>query len=190
MGAGFDLTLRAAATTLPAMPRAAVSLPSFASQPAILQAAGHPHVIIEAVSEGVVFSSLEHSIGGGDAACAMRPRLPPEQIREAIARAFSHVGKPYDFEFDFFSTDKLVCTELVFRAYDGAIQFPLVEVLGRKTMPAVELVRKCCAEHGRPQAELEFVAFLDGDDRRGTASFKDFRAFEATLKRPGLDWLQ
>jgi len=152
--------------------------------------AGHPLVIIEAVSEGVIFASLEHSIGGGDAAAVMRPRLPPERIREAIARAFSHAGKPYDFEFDFFSSDKLVCTELVFRAYDGDLDFPLVKVLGRKTMPALELVRKCCLEHGKPAAQLEFVAFIDGDERRGTSAFKDFSAFQKTLDRPGLDWLQ
>lgn len=151
---------------------------------------GDVHVIIESISEGVVFSSLEESIGGGDSCAVMRPRLAPERIREGIARAFSHVGKPYDFEFDFFSTDKLVCTELVFRAYDGDIQFPLVEVLGRKTMPALEIVRKCCDERGTAGAQLEFVLFLDGDESRGRARFASEREFEATLRRPALTWLQ
>ena len=151
---------------------------------------GDVHVIIESVSEGVVFSSIEESIGGGDSCAVMRPRLAPERIREGIARAFSHVGKPYDFEFDFFSTDKLVCTELVFRAYDGDIQFPLVEVLGRKTMPALEIVRKCCEERGKPEAQLEFILFLDGDEKRGRARFASERDFEGTLKRPALTWLQ
>ena len=59
---------------------------------------GHEHVIIESVSEGVIFSSLEHSIGGGDSAAVLRPRLNDAKTRECIARAFSHVGKPYDFE--------------------------------------------------------------------------------------------
>ena len=81
---------------------------------------GHQHVIIEALSEGVVFGSLEHSIGGADSAAVLRPNLSPEEIKEAIARAFSHAAKPYDFEFDFTSRDKLVCTEVVFRAYQPA----------------------------------------------------------------------
>ncbi len=153
-------------------------------------AKGHEHVIIESVSEGVVFTSLEHSVGEADAAVFLRPRLRADQIREAMARAFSHVGKPYDFEFDFFSTDKLVCTELVFRSYDGAIQFPLVEIMGTKTMPAIELVRKFAQELGRAEAQFDFVAFLDGDERKGRARFRDEETFAGTLHRPALTWLQ
>jgi hypothetical protein len=151
---------------------------------------GHEHVIIEAVSEGVVFTSLEHSVGEADAAAFLRPRLPEERIKEAIARAFSHAGKPYDFEFDFFSTDKLVCTELVFRSYDGDIQFPLVEVMGRKTLPAIEIVRKCSLERGKPNAQFDFVAFLDGDESKGRAVFAGEETFLQTTKRPALSWLQ
>lgn len=151
---------------------------------------GHPHVIIESVSEGVVFTSLEHSMGGADSAAVLRPNLDPALIRESIAEAFGHYGKPYDFDFDFFSTDKLVCTELVFRAYDGRIDFPLVDILGRRTMPAIELVRKFATECDRPGACFAFVAFLDGDEEKGRAEFKDQSAFVATLNRPALTWLQ
>ncbi len=42
---------------------------------------GDVHVIIESISEGVVFASLEESIGGGDSCAVMRPRLAPERVR-------------------------------------------------------------------------------------------------------------
>lgn len=151
---------------------------------------GHERAVIESVSEGVVFTSLEHSVGEADAAAFLRPRLPPARLREAIARAFSHSGKPYDFEFDFFSTDKLVCTELVFRSYDGDIEFPLVTIMGTKTLPAIELVRKFSAERGQPGAQFDFVAFLDGDERAGRARFAGVDEFVGTLRRPALTWLQ
>lgn len=147
-------------------------------------------MIIESVSEGVVFSSFEHSVGGADAVAVLRPRLTESQLRECLARAFSHVGKPYDFEFDFFSTDKLVCTELVFRAFDGEIEFPLVTILGTKTLPAIEIVRKYTLERGRENAQLGFVAFLDGEESQGRAVFKDEDAFAQTVHRPALTWLQ
>ena len=155
-----------------------------------LDGSGHPHTILEAVSEGVVFSSLDHSIGGGDSAAALRPTLSPERIRECIARAFTHVGKPYDFEFDFFSSDKLVCTELVYRSYDGEIDFPLVTLLGTRTMPAIELVRKCAKEKGTPQQQLEFVFFLEGSEFTGKAVMRSEEEFTRTLHRAGLTWLQ
>lgn len=44
----------------------------------------------------------------------LRPQLTDGERREAIVRAFSHHEKPYVFEFDFFSNDRLVCSELVF----------------------------------------------------------------------------
>ena len=156
--------------------------------------AGHPHVIIEALSEGVIFASLEHSIGGADSAAVLRPNLSEDEIKEAIARAFSHAKKPYDFEFDFASRDKLVCTEVVYRAYganSGPIRFPLKKILGRKTMPAVELVRKFKDEHQTGDAQLQFVAFIDGDEETGESQFRDdVGSFVQTLDRPALTFLQ
>lgn len=167
-------------------PRVAKHLEAYAHA----DADGHKHAIIEALSEGIVFSTLEHSIGGGDSVAVLRPRLPPERIREAIARTFTHYGKPYDFEFDFFSTDKIVCTELVYRAYDGDVQFPLVEVMRRKTLPAIEIVRKHAQEKGTPAQQLDFVMFIDGDEQTGACVVCDEDAFIGTLKRPGMTILQ
>ncbi len=149
-------------------------------------AQGHEHLILEAVPEGVRITTLEHCIGVADSAAVLRPRISDSDARESIARAFTHLGKSYDFDFDFFSSDKIVCTELVYRSYDGCLQFPLVDVMGRKTLPPTELVRKFVAERGRPQAQLECVCFLDGDELRGRASFKNEEVFATTLQRPGL----
>ena len=130
---------------------------------------GHEHKIIEAVSEGVIFSSLEHSIGGADSVAVLRPKLEKEEIAEAIRRAFTFWKLPYDFEFDFTSTDKLVCTEVVYRAYggnSGKIQFGVKNIMGRPTMPANSLVEKFRKDRlaGRPQ--FEFIAFLEAPDRK------------------------
>jgi len=151
-------------------------------------ASGHEPAIIEAVSEGVVFSTVEHSIGGADSLAVLRPKLTPSQKREVIARAFDHSGKPYDFDFDFFSADKLVCTELVYRSFNGMIDFPLVEILGRKTLPAVEIVKFWSGGDGGPL--LEFVAFLDGNERSGECNWADAGELAESVKRPALTWLQ
>ena len=151
---------------------------------------GRQCVIIEAISEGVVFTALEHSVGEADAAAFIRPHLPEARIKEVIARAFSHVGKPYDFEFDFFSTDKLVCSEVVYRAFDGDIKLPLVDVMGRKTLPPVEIVRQCVQERTHPPEQFSFVAYLAGDESKGHAVFANEKEFFATAERSGMDLLQ
>jgi hypothetical protein len=157
-------------------------------------AEGHPHVIIEAVSEGVIFSSLEHSIGGADSAAVLRPRVSEVEKNEALARAFSFAGRPYDFEFDFETTDVLVCTEVVFRTYggnSGPIRFPVEKIMGRQTMPAINLVRKFNREYGTDGAQFEFVAFIDGDEQAGTSRYlTDVAAFRDTADRSASTFLQ
>ena len=66
----------------------------------------------------------------------------PDSIRQAIERALQHEGKLYNFDFDFFSSDRIVCTEVVYRAYDGLedLRFPLSERAGRKTLSAEDLL--------------------------------------------------
>jgi len=144
---------------------------------------GEPHTVIESVSEGVVFSSLVEATHA-DYIAVLRPRLPEEKIAEAITRAFRHQGKPYDFEFDFFTSDKLVCTELVYRSYEGMLHFDLVQVMGRDTLPALEIVRKFAKERDQPDRDLDFVFFLDGDAAMGQARYADAGEFCASVDRP------
>ncbi|MDF3057923.1 MAG: hypothetical protein K0R17_2138 [Rariglobus sp.] len=151
-------------------------------------AAGHGYAIIEAVSEGVVFTTVEHSIGEADSVAVLRPNLTPLQKREVIARAFDHVGKPYDFDFDFFSADKLVCTEVVYRAFNGMIDFSLVDILGRKTLPALDIVKFWVSPEGGPL--LSFVAYLDGDERTGKCEWAGAGELAWSVNRPALTWLQ
>lgn len=151
-------------------------------------ASGHLPAIIEAVSEGVVFTTVEHSIGEADSVAVLRPRLTPLQKQEVIARAFDNAGKPYDFDFDFFSADKLVCTEVVWRSFSGMIDFPLVEILGRKTLPALEIVKFWVSPEGGPQ--LDFVAYLDGNERTGKCEWSGPAMLAWSVNRPALTWLQ
>ena len=165
-------------------PRVAPHLERFGG----VDAKGDRLAFIEAISEGVVFTSLEQSVGGADSVAVLRPRLTAAQRREVIARAFSHAGKPYDFDFDFFSADKLVCTEVVYRAFGSYVDFPLLEILGRQTLPALEIVRFWASPVGKPQ--LEFIAFLDGDEGSGVCTERDAKELEESISRPALTWLQ
>jgi hypothetical protein len=79
-----------------------------------------------------------------DAFVIMRPPLDDAQLGEAIARAMGHVGKPYDFLFDFRTADRLACTEVIYRGFHGIgpIRFHLEEVGGRLCLPAEEFLNQ------------------------------------------------
>ncbi|MSU43739.1 MAG: hypothetical protein EXS22_06835 [Pedosphaera sp.] len=144
---------------------------------------GHPRLIVEAVSEGVVFSTLEHSLHA-DYVAVLRPRLKREQIAQALRRAFTHHGKPYDFNFDFGTDDKVVCTELVYRSYGGLLEFPLEKILGKDTLTALGIARKFAGERGRPDAALDFVLFLDTPKGKSQAVFSTAEQFIESITRP------
>ncbi|XXF79831.1 YiiX/YebB-like N1pC/P60 family cysteine hydrolase [Myxococcaceae bacterium GXIMD 01537] len=145
--------------------------------------------IIESISEGVSFTGPEHGMHV-DYLGALRPRLSKLEKARAIARAFGYQGRPYDFDFDFFSDSTLVCTELVYKSYAPAqdmkgLRIDLVDVAGRRTLPANELVRLFDAEYGREDRQFDFVAFLDGREGSRSAvegSAEDFRASYRRLK--------
>jgi hypothetical protein len=97
--------------------------------------AGPLGCVIEGVAPRVRICSLEISLHA-DHVVLLRPCVPREEIAAALNEAFGHLGKPYDFEFDFNVSSRIVCTELVYRCYHhrGSIQFPLVKRLGRFTL--------------------------------------------------------
>ena len=59
-----------------------------------------------------------------------------------MARGMFHTGKSYDFDFDFSRADRLVCTEVVYRSYEGVggIRFDLTRRAGRLTLSAEDLI--------------------------------------------------
>ncbi len=98
--------------------------------------------VLEAMKDGVHVRSIKSPFGV-DALAVLRPRLAPDEISKAIARGFSHEGKSYDFDFDFNRSDRLVCTEVIYRSYEqvGGIEFQLTKRAGRWTLAAEDLIR-------------------------------------------------
>lgn len=121
---------------------------------------GHPRVIIEAISEGVVFTSAEHSMHA-DYVAVLRPRLSAEQKAEVIRNAFRYHGRPYDFGFDFADESKLVCSELLYYSFGDLLKLELESVLGKKVVTPMGIMNKFVRERGTPDPDMEFVFFLD-----------------------------
>lgn len=149
---------------------------------------GEPIAVVEAVGEGVILNSLSHA--AGDYLAALRPRLGPAAKARAIVEAFTHLGKPYDFDFDFATDHALVCTELVWRSYRGGdgipgLRLPVETVAGRLTLPANAIAALYDEEHDREDRQLDFVYFLDAREEEGrsvVASEEDFRRSHLRLK--------
>jgi hypothetical protein len=106
-------------------------------------AAGPPHpCVLEAMKDGVRIRSINSALNS-DSVVLIRPRLQPAEIATALANALMHEGKPYDFDFDFCYSHRLVCTEVVYRAYEGVggVQFELRRHVGRFALAAGDLLR-------------------------------------------------
>ena len=148
---------------------------------------GEPYRTVESIAPGVVLNTLEGS--AGDALAALRPRLPPLARAQAIDAAFGHIGKPYDYDFDFATDHQLVCTELVWRAYRPAegkagLELALKEVAGRPTLAPNEIVRQFVRERGTERQQLDFVAFLDPIEEDQVVLVADEAAFLESPERP------
>lgn len=149
---------------------------------------GHAPRVVEAIGEGVSFTSMEHS-AFADSLAALRPRLSRKARAQALLRAFGYAGRPYDYEFDFATDSALVCSELVYKSYEAApgksgLSFPLVEVMGRRLSPPNEFVRGFDADLGTPRQQFDLAVFLDGYEGRRAAVRSDLRRFRASWKRP------
>ena len=142
--------------------------------------------VIEAVSEGVIQNSVYGS--SGDHMAAIRPRVANVIKARAIVRAFSYLGRPYDFDFDFATDQSLVCTEVIWRAYRSSPDTPglrlePITVAGRLTLPPNEIVRDFAAEYGDERARFEFVHYLEARASEGRAVAATVEAFLATSEK-------
>jgi len=119
-------------------------------------------VVIESKKDGVKFRRLEETLYV-DCFLVIRPKLTQDAILAVIDKAKTHVGKRYDFLFDFTKSNRLACTELVYRSYHATadIQFELIERAGRKCLSAEDLINQAI---GRQQFDCVALFGLTGEE--------------------------
>ncbi len=129
-----------------------------------------PRRVLEAMRDGVQIRSL-NSAFRSDSIVVLRPKLSPPDVARGLARGLAHEGKPYDFDFDFTRADRLVCTEVVFRAFDGLgpICLPLTRRAGRLTLSGNDLI-ELALRRDQFEAVAAYVPQVNPDLVQGAAT--------------------
>jgi len=99
--------------------------------------------IIEAVSEGVISNSMDNILEDHiNRLLILRPIIDLNNVSEALRTAHSFLGNGYDFAFDFNDASFQVCTEIIYRSYNGIedIQFELTKRAGVMTLSADDIL--------------------------------------------------
>ena len=95
----------------------------------------------------------------------------------------------YDFNFDFLTDAELVCTELVYKAYESSsdikgLHLPVATIVGREVTPANYFAKLFDEEFGSDKRQFNFVLFYDASEREQKAFAADADAFRESWKRP------
>jgi hypothetical protein len=151
----------------------ATSLPNIQRSINRLQGDESPNVI-EALAAGIVLNPL-HASMHVDHAVVLRPRLDNPEVQQSINDAFSHLDKAYDFDFDFSRSDRLVCTELIYRSMQnkGHIHFHPTVRLGKPTLSADDIIRYVLDQQQYDDPTVKCLAISLKDGARSTLSEGD-----------------
>jgi len=115
--------------------------------------------VVEALRSGVKMNSLEHFLNIDDLAVLRAPDADKESLRKKVLLALKQVGKAYDFNFDVETSDKIVCSELVYSVYTE-IDWPTDKTLGRYTISPDNVAQKAIHD-----ASLDLVVlYHDGKE--------------------------
>ncbi|NQV37438.1 MAG: hypothetical protein HQ509_05455 [Candidatus Marinimicrobia bacterium] len=164
--------------------------PSHYSQSVISNESPDSIRVIESISEGVIFTSMEES-AHCDGIVVLRPSLSNLDKAKAIYRSFKYLGLPYDYNFDFNTDSSLVCTELIFKAYEplsdnGGLKINTIEIGDRIVAPANLFAHQFSEEWDTPNQQMEFILFYDGFEKQKKSMPSTVEAFLTSWKRP--DW--
>lgn len=113
-----------------------------------------PGRVLEALKDGVHIRSIETPFMC-DAIAIIRPQIKWRKVKAAITRGLFHEGKPYDFDFNFTQSRRLVCTAVIYRSFEGIdnIKFKLTKRAGRLTLSAEDILTMALKrEHFEPMA--------------------------------------
>lgn len=89
-------------------------------------------LVVEALRSGVEMNTLEHFLNVDSLGILRKAAASPQERGRIIIQALRQVGKPYDFNFDVESKERVYCSKLVYLSYSG-IDWPTKKSLGRAT---------------------------------------------------------
>jgi hypothetical protein len=152
------------------------------------------HRVLEAIANGVIFQSIEKS-ANADYLVAFRPRLEKEEKLKAILKAFSFYKLPYDYEFDFATSDAMVCSELVYKAYlpdvnKEGLKYETSMNMGREVLTPVDIAKDFDLTYNTSDQQLDFVIFYDGIEEEGIAVKRGVEVFRTTWMRDKWSFMQ
>lgn len=144
--------------------------------------------VVEALDAGVIFNSIETSLDA-DGFAAFRPRLSKLEKAMAIHAAFQYTGQPYDFGFDFDTDDAMVCSELLYKAYQPSddqqgIAFPIERVAGRKMLTPNDIAIWFESTRNTTAQTIDLVLFVDSNEKARLAFEAKEEDFLGSYKRP------
>ncbi|MGJ8632914.1 MAG: YiiX/YebB-like N1pC/P60 family cysteine hydrolase [Luteolibacter sp.] len=102
--------------------------------------------VVEAKKDGVLLRRLDDTLSV-DAFLVLRAQVDDAVLDQVVSRALSHVGKLYDFSFDFRQAARMACTEVIYRSWhgQGGMEFSLTDTSGRLCLPAEALIDQTLA---------------------------------------------
>jgi len=119
---------------------------------------GEGRVIVEALRDGTQINTLERFLNIDDLAI-LRPKknqIPETDVIQAIALAFSHIGKKYDFDFDNNTWDTIVCSELAFQTYLN-VRWPFAKMLTSYTISPDDIAVLVGSD---PSRSFDLITFI------------------------------
>ncbi len=138
--------------------------------------------IIETDRSGTHLKSLEDFMNVDDfAILRLGDKTLGKKLFENVYKvAFSQLGKTYDFNFDVETTDKLVCSELLYQSF-GMINWPTRKYLGRTTISPDNIGSLLFYE----DSPLELVQYFSGSPQGYISKTFDDLASDIGLLKKG-----
>jgi uncharacterized protein YycO len=115
--------------------------------------------VVEALRSGVEMNTIEHFMNIDSIGIMRKTSASREERARIVIQALRQVGKPYDFNFDVESKERVYCSKLVYLSYSG-INWSTKKSIGRTTFTPDDVAIRAVRGH-----ELELVAFFH-DGRR------------------------
>ncbi|NVN89831.1 MAG: Poxvirus G6 [Desulfuromonadales bacterium] len=116
-------------------------------------------LVVEALRSGVEMNSLQHFLNIDSIGILRKPDQSREARASTVIQALRQVGKPYDFNFDVESKERVYCSKLVYLCYSG-VDWPTKRSLGRTTFTPDDVAIKAARSNA-----LQVVAFYHDGKR-------------------------